>query len=46
MLEVLMPELVERLSELHTVLDVSSVVQTRDFAHGPTTVTPNTGPFP
>ena len=45
-LEVLTPELAERLSELHTVLGVSSVPQMRDSAHGPTKVTPNTGPFP
>lgn len=41
-----MPELVERLSELHTVLGVSSVIQMRDYAHGPTKVAPSTGAFP
>ena len=41
-----MPELMERLSAFHTVLSVSSVVQMRDYAHGPTKVTPSTGAFP
>lgn len=34
-LEVLIPELAERLSELHTVLGVSSVVQMRTLPMGP-----------